>query len=356
MSQRRQSNRKNFHNEKHLEPWMQRSMDNNSWGSQRGKLNQGSRRSQNTPSFNKNVDSRSPPGKPEHTKHKMCRDATVNGVPGFYTPDGDFYPYKPSPTLDSNMDLNKHQGFSSQLDSTNSTTPEPSSNRNFQGYHLPSTSLATLHLFNQESPSTMDLHSAPVAPQGGSTSLAKSITISPVQIQPPATDQIVGQTPLMDNDNTINYYSTPSSEKSIPPSSLETTPLNKQSSFHYLAQKEEEDATTELEIVYTSVKSTTAAASFMSPHSTKGILEIYSSLDGQEKVEFLETLNARERQALYNMLKDTPKELQEWEQLFKTLPETSKATFASIHSQEQSPSNLPLMQHISITSEKEDLN
>ncbi|GBM20517.1 hypothetical protein AVEN_61056-1 [Araneus ventricosus] len=56
------------------------------------------------------------------------------------------------------------------------------------------------------------------------------------------------------------------------------------------------------------------------------------------------------------MLKDTPKNLQEWEQLFKTLPETSKATFAPIHSQEPSLSNSPLLQHISTTSEKEDLN
>ncbi|GBN44696.1 hypothetical protein AVEN_44805-1 [Araneus ventricosus] len=153
----------------------------------------------------------------------------------------------------------------------------------------------------------------------------------------------------------LYIYSTPSSEKSVPPSRLETTPLNKQASIQDLVQREEEDTTTDLEVVYTSIKST-SAATFKSPQSTKGILEIYSSLDGQERVEFMETLNARERHALYNMLKDTPKDLQQWEKLFKTPSETNRATLAPNHPQERSPSNSSLLQNISSNTEKEALN
>ncbi|GBN96527.1 hypothetical protein AVEN_249874-1 [Araneus ventricosus] len=121
-------------------------MDNNSGGSQKGKFNQRSRRTQNTqPSL-------SPIRKPENTKHKMCRDATVDGVSGFFTPDGNFHPYKPTPTLDLNMDLNEHLSNSSQLDSTKSPTPDPSSN-SIQEHLLPSSPLGTSHLHIQESSS-----------------------------------------------------------------------------------------------------------------------------------------------------------------------------------------------------------
>ncbi|GBN25658.1 hypothetical protein AVEN_66153-1 [Araneus ventricosus] len=98
------------------------------------------------------------------------------------------------------------------------------------------------------------------------------------------------------------------------------------------------------------------ASSFKPPHSTRGILEIYSSLDSQDKLDFLETLNERERQALYNSLKDFPEKLQEWEELFKTHSETLIASFAPIHPQEKSSSNSPLLHHIFTNTEKEDFN
>ncbi|GBN11841.1 hypothetical protein AVEN_181399-1 [Araneus ventricosus] len=166
---------------------------------------------------------------------------------------------------------------------------------------------------------------------------------------------MVVQTPSTDNDKTIIYYSTPTSEKPVPILSSETTPPQKQSPFHYLFQKAEEDKTNELEIVFSSVKTATAS-SFKPPHSTKGILEIYSSLDSQDKVDFLETLNERERQALYNSLKDSPVKLQEWEELFKTHTETFIAAFAPIHPQEKSSSDSSLMLHISTKTERDDLN
>ncbi|GBN15584.1 hypothetical protein AVEN_241082-1 [Araneus ventricosus] len=68
------------------------------------------------------------------------------------------------------------------------------------------------------------------------------------------------------------------------------------------------------------------------------------------------TLNARERQTLYNMLKDTPRDLQEWEQLFKTPLEANRATRAPNHPQEPCPSNSSLLQNISSNTEKEALN
>ncbi|GBN15585.1 hypothetical protein AVEN_241083-1 [Araneus ventricosus] len=141
---------------------MEGSMNNNKGGSQKGKYNQRNRRTQNTQPF------RSPIRKSENTKHKMCRDATVDGVSGFFTPDGNFYPYKPTPTLDLNKVLNDLLSSSSQLDSTKSSTPDLSSN-SIQEHLLPSSPLGTSQLYIQESSSLENPLQASVSPQGGLT-------------------------------------------------------------------------------------------------------------------------------------------------------------------------------------------
>ncbi|GBM92365.1 hypothetical protein AVEN_9205-1 [Araneus ventricosus] len=123
---------------------------------------------------------------------------------------------------------------------------------------------------------------------------------------------------MSDNDKTIIYFSTPTSDKSVQSNSTETTPLNKQSLNQVSEQGVEEDLTTDLE----------------------------------ERVECIETLNARERQALYNTLKDSPEDLREWEQLFSIPLEPSSVTPAS-----KRPSLSPSPQQIfSINLEKENLN
>ncbi|GBN27307.1 hypothetical protein AVEN_133397-1 [Araneus ventricosus] len=83
----------------------------------------------------------------------------------------------------------------------------------------------------------------------------------------------------------------------------------------------------DLEIVYTSFKTSTSTLS----HLPMGILEIHSSLDRPEKSEFLDTLDERERQALFNSIKSSPSKLQEWEEIFKTQTENYKIINNSNH-------------------------
>ncbi|GBN22340.1 hypothetical protein AVEN_43074-1 [Araneus ventricosus] len=115
-------------------------------------------------------------------------------------------------------------------------------------------------------------------------------------------------------------------------------------------QGEEELLSADLEVVYTSINSTPGAI-YQPSQSSKGILEIYSSLVGQDRVVFIETLNARERQALYNMLKESLGELQEWERLFQPPLEDTTVTQTSTHRHETSP-----LQNFTVTAEKETLN
>ncbi|GBN38671.1 hypothetical protein AVEN_211268-1 [Araneus ventricosus] len=110
----------------------------------------------------------------------------------------------------------------------------------------------------------------------------------------------------------------------------------------------------ELAIIYSSVKKDSSSSSLLH-QSFKGILEIYTSLDSQGKTDFLETLSERERQALFNSLKDSPTKLQEWEDLFKNQTENLKATVPT-HSQDE-PTASPSFSHpVSLLAEKEGIN
>ncbi|GBN11842.1 hypothetical protein AVEN_181400-1 [Araneus ventricosus] len=121
-----------------------------------------SRTAQNTPPNHKKEDFRSSSENLEQTKYRMCRDVTVNGVPGFYTPEGLFYPYKPTPTLELNTGLPSQKTTKKQQDSS-FQTPESSPNRDFQKQHHPSIPLDTPNLTSQESPSNKDFQTAPVS-------------------------------------------------------------------------------------------------------------------------------------------------------------------------------------------------
>ncbi|GBN25656.1 hypothetical protein AVEN_66152-1 [Araneus ventricosus] len=235
MSQRRRSNRKTVYSERdhyNLEPWLQREIERKSHNvsNVKGGSRSFSRTAQNTPPKHKNEDLRPSSGNPERTNYRTCRDATVNGVPGFYTPEGLFIPYQPTPSLELNTGLPSQKSAKKQQNSS-FQTPEPSPKRYFQKQHHPAIPLDSPNFPIQESPSNKDSQTAPVSPHRESSTSEPSIFKSPVLTQPIDSNQKAVQTPSTDNDYTIIYYSTPTSAKSVPNSSSESTPSPKKAPF-----------------------------------------------------------------------------------------------------------------------------
>ncbi|GBO09087.1 hypothetical protein AVEN_95080-1 [Araneus ventricosus] len=148
-----------------------------------------------------------------------------------------------------------------------------------------SSPLGLSKLTTPETPPGKDFPTTPASPHGefsASTNGKSTPSQTPDQTQPNTSKLKKLQTTphsSADNDNTIIYYSTPSSEVSHPPLpdiGSENSPLKKQSPLPDSLQTEDDGKTNELEIVFSSFKPPTIVTPQLS-HTPKGIMEIYIS-------------------------------------------------------------------------------